>query len=218
MTKNRALPGLLATLLLLTASAPSAMAQDEAAATTPTAFVQTKVDEVLQIVNRPVERGTDAFRQRQTDLKAAVRGFLDYRELVQRALGEHWNARTPEEQDHFVELMTRLIETNYTVKLGDEPVGSSYDITYQDETIRGNNARVTGTVRTGGETVAVELMLVRRGDAWIVWDVVTDDVSIQETYAESFEEIILDDGWPELVRRIEERLAELEAELAAQNG
>ena len=206
-------------LALSLSLASTASAQDETASATgpaPTDFIRTKVDEVLGIVNQQVDRGTDAFRQRADDLKGAVRDFLDYRELCMRALGDHWDDRTPEEQNAFVELMTQLIETNYTVKVGARSSQTAYEIAYEDELVRGDNARVTGTGSFEDEVIAVEVMLVRRDTSWAVWDVVTDDVSIQETYAESFDEIIVDEGWDELIRRIEERLAELQAELDAQ--
>lgn len=214
-------------IVLVALSAPAVAAAQEGTGTapatsatpaSPTDFVRAKVDEVIAIVNRQVERGTPEFQQRQQDLKAAVRGFLDYAELSRRALGPYWNERTPEEQQAFVELMTRLIETNYAVKLGQEQVETDYDVVYEDETVRGDNAMLAGTVTAEDELVAVEVMLLRRDNGWVVWDVVTDDVSIMETYAESFDEIISEDGWDELVRRLEERLAELEEELAAQNA
>jgi len=200
---------ILITLFLLVPSASWAQ-------TSATDFIRAKSDEVVQIINRDVERGTEAFRQRQEDLKAAVRGFLDYEELCKRALGHHWDERTPEQQAAFVELMTRLIETNYAVKLGDEHVGTDYEINYEDEMVRGDNAMVTGTVSYDDQVVAVEIMLLNRDGNWLVWDVVTDDVSIQETYAESFDEIISDDGWDELIRRLEDRVNELEQQLADQ--
>jgi ABC-type transporter MlaC component len=208
---------LLSLLLALAALTGSAAAQ-ATPATSPTDFVRSKVDEVISIVNRPATRGTPAFAQRQEDLKSAVRGFLDYTELCRRALGDHWNERTPEQQQAFVDLLTRLIETNYAVKLGEESVDTSYAVSYDGETVRGDNAEVSGTVTYQNETVAVEIMLLRRDTGWVVWDVVTDDVSIQETYAESFDEIISEDGWDELTRRLTDRLNDLQQQLAEQNG
>jgi len=181
-----------------------------------TDFVRAKADELIAIVNREVVPGTDEARQRQDELKAAVRQFIDYRELCLRALGNHWTARSAEEQDSFVELMTRLIETNYTVKLGNRHVGSNYQVLYDGEQRREELAVVSGSVTVDQEQTMVEIYLLARDDSWLVFDVVTDDVSMVETYAESYDEIISDEGWDALIQRLTDRLAELEEELATQ--
>jgi len=196
-------------------------AQDEAPAElpAPTSFVQQQAQSLLDIANRAVEVGTEGYRLRQTDMKAAVRGFIDYGELCRRSLGDHWDARSEEERTQFVELMTRLIETNYTVKMGDNQVGNDFTVTYTDEMTRDHYARVSGTVAAGEKTSVFEMLMMQRDGHWIIFDVVTDDVSIQETYAESFDEIIRDEGWDALIQRIEDRIAELETELEQQaNG
>ena len=185
---------------------------------TATDFVRAQVDATLEIVNRPVTRGTDAFAQRQNDLRAAVRSFLDFEELCRRALGDHWDARSPEEQVEFVGLMTTLVETNYTVKLGDRTANSSYEVSYTGEDLIRQYARVTGTVTSGDETTAVEVLMIQREPSWVAYDVVADDVSVLETYSESFDEIIRDEGWDALVQRIRDRIAELETELEGQRA
>lgn len=191
----------------------------------PTDYVRGRADELINIVNREVQLGTDEFRIRQDDIKSVVRRFLDYRTLCERALGRHWGDRTEQEQNDFVELMTRLIETNYAVKLGDRSLDSEYEVVYEDERIRNDAAMVAGTVDYEGEVTFVEIWMLQRDivnedgsitETWIIHDVVTDDVSIEETYAESFDEIILDEGWDALVERLEDRVAELEEELEAQ--
>ena len=182
----------------------------------PTEFVQSQADSLLAIINQPVAEGSVELAERQTALKAAVRSFIDFEELCRRALGDHWDARAPQEQQSFVALMTQLIETNYTVKLGNRTVDSPYDVAYTDEDIIRHFARVTGTITSDGVTTDVEIMMIQRETGWIVYDIVTDDVSVQETYAESFDEIIRDEGWDALQQRLRDRLDELEAELEEQ--
>ncbi|MBN1947642.1 MAG: ABC transporter substrate-binding protein [Bradymonadales bacterium] len=208
----KTVPILLTTLIFLVSSGGQLLAQT----VSPTDFVRLKADELIAIVNRDVPPQSPEFAQRQEDLKQAVRLFIDYRELCQRALGNHWNDRSEQEQDSFVELMTRLIETNYTVKLGHRRMDQSYEVEYESEAIRNDRAVVGGTVTYEGEQTAVEIYLMQREDTWSVFDVVTDDVSIEETYAESFDKIISEEGWDALVQRLQDRLAELEQEMANQ--
>ncbi len=191
---------------------PNAGAQDMS----PTEFVRAQADSLLTIINQPAAAGSPELAERQEALKAAVRSFIDFEELCRRALGDHWETRTAEEQQSFVALMTQLVETNYTVKLGNRTVDSPYDVAYTDEDIIRHFARVTGTVTSDGVSTAVEIMMIQRETGWIVYDIVTDDVSVQETYAESFDEIIRDEGWEALQQRLRDRLEELELELEEQ--
>jgi phospholipid transport system substrate-binding protein len=206
----------LALCSILGAGAASAQEAPAGELPAPTDFVRAKADQLLDIMNREVVRGTDAFRQRQEDLKAAVRGFINFEELCRRALGDHWDARTEEERARFVELMTRLIETNYTVKLSDRTIGTNHGVTYTDELRRNEYAMVSGTGSSTERTVQFQILMLQRDGHWIIYDVVTDDVSILETYAESFDEIIRDEGWDALIQRLLDRTAELERELAEQ--
>jgi phospholipid transport system substrate-binding protein len=206
---------MLSLILLLFLALPAA------AQVAPTDFVRQKVDELSAILRRDVTRGTDAYQARLDDLKTSVRNFIDYRELCRRALDTHWDERTPEEQDAFVDLMTRLIETNYAVKMSDQRFDQEYEVDYEDERVRNSGddvyATVSGTVNYEEEEYLVEVRMLQRDATWVVWDVVTDDVSLMETYAESFDDIIYDEGYDALVQRLEDRVAELEAELDALN-
>ncbi|MFT4705561.1 MAG: phospholipid transport system substrate-binding protein [Bradymonadia bacterium] len=224
-TRTRALRRLLATLALAAPLGLSStvLAQDapeaEAAATTPeaastpeaTAFVQRTSQAVLAIVNDAAAQGADDTRQ--AALRDAIRGFLSYDMLAQRTLGEHWEARTPEERAEFVGLLRDLIETSYSKRLGAGSVNQSdHTITYTGERERRGRVTVEASVGTGGEAYVLEIKMTQGdGTEWLVYDIVTDDVSLEESYYESFSNIIAEDGWDGLLNRMRERLTELRA-------
>ena len=214
MIHRRIVPALLAALLLL-AGAGNSFAQDAptpAPSTPATAFVQQTATEVLSIVNAASAEGATA--ERQEALRSSIRGFLSYELLAERTLGDHWDTRSAEQRAAFVALLRDLIETSYAKRLGEGSVAEGdYTIAYTDERERRGRYTVEATVSAGGSTHYLEVkMQPGEADQWLVYDVVTDDVSLEESYAESFESIIADEGWDALLERMQERLTELRAD------
>lgn len=200
---------LLVTAALVAVALPAA-AQENSLATT---FVQSRADQIISIVNAAARDQSQLDAQREA-LRVAIRDFLSFETLAQRTLRGHWDTRTPEQQAEFVALLRDLIETSYSRSLGSDDVDQNgYDVSYTGERSRRDRTTVEATVTVNGEQHLVEVKLQGEGGEFIVYDLVTDDVSLEESYAESFDSIIAEDGWDGLLNRMRERLAELRAEL-----
>lgn len=207
----------LARLSVLVASLamPAMAAAQEPTATspvisvTPTAFVQERADAIIAIVNRaaaaPEER--DA---RVADLRSAVGTLIDFEVLAQRTLGDEWNNRTQPERDQFLGLLRTLVELSYSRRMGTESVDpGSYSVTYTGERERNGRFTVEGTLNVRGEEHFIEVRMLPSDSGYIIFDVITDDVSLEESYQESFSNIIQQHGWGELIARMERRIADL---------
>lgn len=193
---------------LLTAALSFGLMVSAHAQTSATDFVRSKSDEIVRVVNTAPDR--DA---RIVGLRQAVRTTLDFRLLAERTLSRHWAGLSPADQTRFVDALQKLIETSYSSKLGNETLApGSYTVNFTDEKERRGRYTVSATVTARGETHNVDVRLQQSSaGAWQVYDVITDDISLQESYAESFDEIIRSKGFPELMRRLEQRTAEMEA-------
>ena len=175
-----------------------------------TSFVQARADLVVSIVNGAASPGASV-EARRDELRAAIRDFLSYELLAERTLGSHWEAQTPENRSEFVGLLRDLIETSYSRRLGSGTVDAAdHTVVYDGERSRRGRTTVEMTVAVSGESHAVEIKLEERDGGFVVYDVVTDDVSLEESYAESFAAIIRERGWDGLLARMRERLAELQ--------
>lgn len=207
MSRHLYLPALV--LLGMVALLPASVSAEEAGEAT--AFVQQRADEIIRIINREAA-DADARNTRREDLRRAIRGFLSYELLAERTLGTHWEARSEEERAAFVLLLRELIETSYLRRLGtDRVTPDSYRVEYTGERVRRTRATVSGRVSARGETAQVDVrMQAAPGGGWLIHDVVTDDVSMEESYAESFDRIIRDEGWDALVQRLRDRIAEMQ--------
>ena len=175
----------------------------DAFAGAPTDFVKGKTDEVTKLLT------SKATKKRSEDLRKFLSTAIDFRELAARSLGKHWEARTPEEQQKFLDLLQELVRANYETQLEGRTVGKDYQISYMDEKRRDAKAIVKTTVEVRGEKKPIDYKLAEKEGQWSVFDVVIDDISLEETYRDSYVEIIEDEGWPSLIKRMEDKVAEV---------
>lgn len=169
-----------------------------------TEYVQSKTNQITKLV---AEKPT---KKRDEKLREVINETLDFRELASRSLGKHWEERTPEEQAEFLDLLQELLRSNYEVRLGGKSFKSSeYEISYEDEKVRGDRAIVKSLVKYKEESRPIDYRLLQRDKTWVIYDVVIDDISLEETYRESYVEIIETDGWAELIKLMKEKVKEI---------
>lgn len=170
-------------------------------------FLKQRHDEVNRIIRR--EASTDAERQRRSrEITQILSELLDYQELSRRALGSHWESRTPEQRERFIGLLRQLVERNYEQNLQriqEFEVRYSGEESIADGTVVRTEARSRTERRQPPVEIAYSMHLV--GTAWRVFDVNTDGVSLVRNYYNQFNRIITQNGWDDLLRRMEQRLA-----------
>ena len=172
---------------------------------TPTDYVKKRTGDVTKILSKKDSE------KRQEELKTVLQETIDFRELASRALGEHWAKRTPEEQQEFLDLLQELLQANYEGKLTGKKLGKDYEIKYSDEKTRGEKSIVKTVVVAKEESKPVDYKLVKKGEEWSIYDVVIDDISLEETYRDSYVDIIEKEGWGSLIQRMKDKAAEIRA-------
>jgi phospholipid transport system substrate-binding protein len=171
----------------------------------PTDQLKQHVDEVIRAMDDPSLKGKPAPR------RAAVRKIseeiFDYQETARRALGQHWNARTPEEQREFVQLFADLLDRAYFSKI-DRYQGEK--VRYGAETVNGDEAMVKTTIltRAGGSEVPVDYRLHLAGGRWLVYDVNIEGVSLVSNYRTQFNKIVQTESYASLVQKLRAKEAE----------
>jgi phospholipid transport system substrate-binding protein len=169
-------------------------------------YLKQRHDEVTRILRRAAETD-EARRQRSAEVSQIIRSLLDYEEISRRALGEHWDSRTPEQRQQFVDLLRQLVERNYEANL--ERI-LEYELRYLEEDAVAEGAVVRTEARSRTERrqppVEIAYSMRRDGNGWRVVDVTTDDVSMVQNYRTQFSRIIRENGWDELIRRMRQRL------------
>ncbi len=136
-----------------------------------------------------------------------VREHFDFREMSKRVIGQQWRNLSEKEQGEFEQLFTQLLQYAYVEKI-DEYSGQQVQFTQQR--IKGERAEVQTLLVDKNKTIPVFYIMLLRGDQWMAYDVVVEGVSLVRNYMEQFSEILRKDGYPGLVKQIEQKIAELE--------
>jgi phospholipid transport system substrate-binding protein len=137
-------------------------------------------------------------------LEKIVDPVFDFREMAKRALGIHWRDLTAQERQEFVPLFKDFLNKIYVGKLG---LYNGGKVLFTGETVGTNYAEVDTQVGArNGDQVPVVYMLKRMGGDWKVYDVVVDNVSIDNNYRSQFDRVISSSSYQELVKRIKQRV------------
>ena len=170
------------------------------AAGAPGDQVRQTVDKLLAILPDPQLRGADKENERREELRKVLYSRFDFTEMAKRALGPHWQRRSPEEQKEFVELFTSLLEGAYLDKI------ESYNgekVEYFNETVDNNYAEVdTKIVDNNGQQFSVNYRLHNVDGDWKVYDVVIENVSLVNNYRSQFNRVLAKSSFEELLTAI----------------
>jgi phospholipid transport system substrate-binding protein len=190
-------------LLLATLALPA----QPATAGAPTEQLKTQIDRVLKLLDDAELKKEARAKERRTAVRKIANEIFDFSETARRSLGRHWQARTPAERDEFVQLFSDLLERSYISKV--ELYGGE-KIQYTGDTIEGDQAKAqTKLLTKSGSDIPIEYRMHRKGDRWLVYDVIIEGVSLVANYRTQFNKIIQTSSYQELVRKMKTKQEEL---------
>ncbi len=132
---------------------------------------------------------------------------FNFERVSRLVLGKNWTKATPEQKTAFqAEFRTLLLRT-YATALSK----------YRDQTIEYKPFRMqddanTASVKTiilqpGGQPISVDYTLAKQSDAWKVYDIVIEGVSLVTNYRGQFAQEIRQNGLDSLIKKLSEKNA-----------
>jgi len=134
--------------------------------------------------------------------------MLDYSTLAESSLGPEWAARSDAEKAQFTDLLKQLVRHSYQRNLK-KILG--FDVDYLGE--ESADAAVVVKTRSKAKTdareepVEINFKVAQKGPVWKVQDIVTEGVSLVQSYRSQFTKIVKKDGFPTLVQKMKDKLA-----------
>jgi phospholipid transport system substrate-binding protein len=185
-----------------------------ASAGPPTDQLKARIDLVLKVLEDPELRQETRATERREVIRRIANDTFDFREISQRSLARHWQARTPAEREEFAQLFADLLERTYIGKI--EMYSGGEKIQYMGDTIDGDQAAVrTKIVTKQGTEVPIEYRLRRSGDRWLVYDVSIEGISLVSNYRAQFDRIIRASSYKVLAEKLRAKREEaLQADAA----
>lgn len=145
---------------------------------------------------------TDAQREK---LKDVVNQGIDFEGMGRQALGDFW-AKTPsEKRNEFVDVFSEIVRAQ---SLSNLDVYRS-KVTYDKVTVEGDSAHVVTTTVYKDVPTEVRYELAKKGDEWLVQDIILDGVSTAEGYARSFQTVIRKKGLDTLMSSLHKKLEKM---------
>ncbi len=205
MIHERRLSFLLAGFLLL-------LVAHEAWGGPPTDQLKSSIDKVIKILEDPALKAEGKVEERRMALGKVANDAFDFTEIAKRALGRHWQGRTPQEREEFVQLFEDRLEHTYLPKI---ELYSGEKVQYGREQLDGDFATVPTKITTKqGQEVPVDYRMLRQGDRWRAYDIVVEGVSLISNYRTQFNTIIQSSSYAELVKKMKTKQEEFLAEEA----
>jgi phospholipid transport system substrate-binding protein len=185
----------------------SLVAAGRADAGAPTDQLKAQIDRVLKVLDDPELKKDGRNRERRAAVRKIANDIFDFGETARRSLARHWQGRTPAERDEFVQLFSDLLERSYISKV--ELYGGE-KIQYLGDAVEGEQAKVqTKLLTKGGSEIPIEYRMHRKGDRWLVYDVIIEGVSLIANYRTQFNKIIQTSSYQELVKKMKTKQEEL---------
>lgn len=172
-----------------------------AVAGVPTDTVREYTDAVVRVLEDPALKVDDRRAERRAAVRKIAIDIFDVQETARRALGPHWQQRSPQERDEFVQLFAELLERTYINKID---LFGGEKLKFTEEKLDGDHAVVRAKVVTKqGTEVPVEARMINRsGTRWQIYDIVIENVSLIGNYRSQFDRIIRSSSYGELAKRL----------------
>ena len=166
----------------------------------PTDQLRGRIERVLKILD-PEARLDGKSEERRAAIRTVAQETFDFREISQRALARHWQARTPAEKDEFTALFADLLERSYIGQI--EQYSGGEKIAYVSESVEGGLALVrTKLITKAGTEIPVDYKLHQVGANWLVYDVSIEGVSLVSNYRAQFDRIIRGSSYKQLAEKL----------------
>src|SRR5688572_4188233 len=167
----------------------------------PTETVRDYTDAVVRVLEDPALKTDDRRAERRAAVRKIAIDIFDVQETARRALGHHWQQRTPQEREEFVQLFADLLERTYIDKID---LFGGERLKFTEEKVDGEHAVVRAKVVTKqGTEVPVEARMINRtGGRWQIYDIVIENISLIGNYRSQFDRIIRSSSYGELAKRL----------------
>ena len=173
-----------------------------ASAASPTDQLKPTLAKLTDLLADPALKGEGRKKERREQIMASIKVGFDFKEMSRRILGPTWNDITAAEQDHFTELMTKLLENVYVGKLESY---SGQTIGYVGERVKGDRAQVSTVIENAGQQIPVHYIMTQKSEKWMVYDINIEGVSLVRNYMEQFKSILRTEKLAGLIKVLEEK-------------
>jgi ABC-type transporter MlaC component len=176
-------------------------------------FIQHEHHKLDQLLHQPASPARDS------QINAALDGFVDYDELARRAFGEPCPAAIPSCEDLWAsygdaqkaevrDLLKQLVEKNYRKNLTKT---LDYDVSYKGSKGAGGDTKVLTEAKSKTnpreEPYRVDYVVKQTANGYRVVDIITEGSVLTKDYYEQFLKKQHNEGYDAIVSKLKEKIA-----------
>lgn len=146
--------------------------------------------------------------------RAAVGELIDFETLARATLGSEWEKVKPAERSRYEAALRGAMEANYLLKMRQGKTSDVDKVRSEvlGEEKQGNHTLVKTRVRSGEDTAAIDYLMEHEKKGWRAVDVITEGVSLADTYREQVARLLPKKGFDGVVEALEKKRKAIEAE------
>lgn len=146
--------------------------------------------------------------------RKAVGELIDFEALAKATLGKKWDEIKPADRSRYTAALKGAMEANYLAKMrqGKKTDVDKIRTEITGEEQQGSHTIVHTKIDSGGETAAIDYVMERRGKGWRAVDVITEGVSLAETYREQVAKILAKKSLNDVIAALDRKRKTLEAD------
>ncbi|NOY67379.1 MAG: ABC transporter substrate-binding protein [Gammaproteobacteria bacterium] len=171
----------------------------------PTSQVKSTVNGILDVLSEK-SLTTDARREK---IHKLLNSRFYFRAMSQRTLARNWKKATTEQQKEFIGLFSDLLRNTYVGRI---EAYTDQRIEYLREKIKNAKRSIVYTqIVTSSADIPITYKLAKKGNEWLIYDVIIEKVSLISNYRSSYASIIKREGMDHLLEKMKEKLKTADA-------
>jgi len=163
------------------------------------------MDQIIRILRDPHYQNASQKADQRQKIWRIVDKFFDFEEISQRTIARYWKNFTPDQQKEFVELFSEFLSNIYLKRIQGEYKNESVVFIGQDLLSDARASVKTKVIREDSIEIPVDYSLLKRSNAWKVYDVVIEGVSLVKNYRTQFRGILLKQEPARLIETLKQK-------------
>lgn len=139
-------------------------------------------------------------------VKEIISPHFDFIRISAWALGKHWRTASKEQKLRFVRAFRTLLIRTYGVALLDYTDQEIRYLPLRDDPRNGDVTVRSEVIQPNGGAVSLNFRLYKRNEAWKVYDISVDGISLVTNFRTSFATEIKQAGLDSLIQRLEDKV------------
>jgi phospholipid transport system substrate-binding protein len=174
------------------------------ASTQPIDQLRVTMDEILAILKTDDSLYGGWPQKKEKVVRVITRRF-DSTTLARSVLAKYWKQLTADEKEHFIHLFSQVLEHTYINKIKSY---SDEEVVFLKQKVYGKKAVVYSQIIRDQMEIPITYKVKKDKDEWFIYDIIIEGVSLVKNYRQQFKQILMNESYPELVRRMDEKIRE----------